>query len=43
VLLTGKATCPYGLPVHSFTLKELEEAVRAAGGQVDEITRGFRL
>jgi len=37
VLLTGKTTCPYGLPVHAFTLRELNEAVRAAGGEVDEI------
>ncbi len=37
VLLTGKTTCPYGLPVHAFTLQELNDAVHAAGGQVDEI------
>ncbi|XXF78566.1 methyltransferase domain-containing protein [Myxococcaceae bacterium GXIMD 01537] len=37
LLLNGKAACPYGLPVHTFTLRELQEAVRAAGAQVDEI------
>jgi ubiquinone/menaquinone biosynthesis C-methylase UbiE len=36
-LLTGKTKCPYGLPVHAFTLKELHEAVKAAGAEVEEI------
>ena len=37
ILLTGRAKCPYGMPVHAFTLPELEAAVRDAGGRVDEI------
>ncbi|MDI1434593.1 class I SAM-dependent methyltransferase [Polyangium sorediatum] len=37
ILLTGRATCPYGLPVHAFTLRELEDAVDAAGAEVVEI------
>lgn len=37
VLLTGKTKCPYGLPVHAFTLKEMQEAVKAAGAEIDEI------
>ena len=37
ILLTGQATCPYGLPTHTFTLRELEEAVDAAGAEVVEI------
>lgn len=37
ILLTGRATCPYGLPVHTFTVRELEEAVEAAGADVVEI------
>lgn len=37
VLLTGRATCPYGLPIHAFTVRELEEAVDAAGADVVEI------
>jgi ubiquinone/menaquinone biosynthesis C-methylase UbiE len=36
-LLAGKGTCPYGLPVHAFTLPELRAAVEAAGARVDEI------
>jgi ubiquinone/menaquinone biosynthesis C-methylase UbiE len=36
-LLTGKTKCPYGLPVHAFTLKEITEAVKAAGAEVEEI------
>ncbi|MDI1479266.1 class I SAM-dependent methyltransferase [Polyangium sp. y55x31] len=37
ILLTGRATCPYGLPTHAFTIPELEEAVDAAGADVIEI------
>ncbi|MDI1442584.1 class I SAM-dependent methyltransferase [Polyangium sp. 6x1] len=37
ILLTGRATCPYGLPTHAFTIPELEEAVDAAGADVVEI------
>lgn len=37
ILLTGRATCPYGLPVHTFTTRELEQAVAAAGADVLEI------
>lgn len=37
VLLTGRTKCPYGLPVHAFTLEELREAVKAAGAEIDEI------
>ena len=36
-LLTGRTKCPYGLPVHAFTLKEMQEAVKAAGAEVEEI------
>lgn len=37
VLLDGRSTCPYGLPVHTFTLAELHAAVEAAGAEVVEI------
>jgi ubiquinone/menaquinone biosynthesis C-methylase UbiE len=37
VLLDGRSTCPYGLPVHTFTLAELDAAVKAAGAEVVEI------
>ncbi len=37
ILLTGRAKCPYGMPIHAFTLPELEAAVRDAGAVVDEI------
>jgi SAM-dependent methyltransferase len=37
ILLDGKATCPYGLPVHTFTLRELERTVADAGADVREI------
>jgi len=37
ILLTGRATCPYGLPTHAFTIRELEEAVDAASADVVEI------
>ncbi|MBN1204714.1 MAG: methyltransferase domain-containing protein [Myxococcaceae bacterium] len=37
VLLDGKTKCPYGLPVHAFTLRELHQAVAAAGAEVEEI------
>lgn len=37
ILLTGRGTCPYGLPTHAFTIRELEEAVDAAGADVVEI------
>lgn len=37
VLLDGRSTCPYGLPVHTFTLAELQRAVKEAGGEVVEI------
>ena len=37
VLLEGRSTCPYGLPVHTFTIAELEKAVTAAGAEVVEI------
>jgi ubiquinone/menaquinone biosynthesis C-methylase UbiE len=37
ILLTGRGTCPYGLPTHAFTIRELEAAVDAAGADVVEI------
>jgi ubiquinone/menaquinone biosynthesis C-methylase UbiE len=37
VLLDGRSTCPYGLPVHTFTIAELTAAVTAAGAEVVEI------
>ena len=37
VLLNGKATCPYGMPVHAFTLPELHRAVTDAGAETVEI------
>jgi ubiquinone/menaquinone biosynthesis C-methylase UbiE len=37
ILLTGRAVCPYGLPVHTFTLPELHAAVDEAGARVEEI------
>lgn len=37
ILLTGRSTCPYGLPVHAFTLPELHEGMQAAGAEVEEI------
>lgn len=37
ILLTGRWTCPYGLPTHTFTIPELEAAVHAAGADVVEI------
>jgi ubiquinone/menaquinone biosynthesis C-methylase UbiE len=37
ILETGRATCPYGLPVHTFTVAELSRAVSAAGADVVEI------
>lgn len=37
VLRTGKSLCPYGLPVHTFTLTEINDAVVAAGADVEEI------
>ncbi|MBZ4416513.1 class I SAM-dependent methyltransferase [Myxococcus sp. RHSTA-1-4] len=37
MLLTGRGKCPYGLPVHLFTLKELHDGVTAAGAEVEEI------
>lgn len=37
MLITGKAKCPYGLPVHAFTVPELHRAVAAAGAEVEEI------
>lgn len=37
MLLNGKASCPYGLPVHTFTVPELYKAVAAAGAEVEEI------
>lgn len=36
-LVTGRTKCPYGLPVHAFTLKEMQEAVKDAGAEVEEI------
>lgn len=37
LLLTGRSTCPYGLPVHAFTFPELIKGMQAAGAEVDEI------
>lgn len=37
-LLTGRGTCPYGLPVHAFTPSEIRAAVEAAGAEVEELT-----
>jgi ubiquinone/menaquinone biosynthesis C-methylase UbiE len=37
LLLDGRGKCPYGLPVHLFTLKELHDGVKAAGAEVEEI------
>lgn len=37
ILLTGRSTCPYGLPVHTFTFVELLKGMQAAGAEVDEI------
>ncbi|WP_163997515.1 class I SAM-dependent methyltransferase [Pyxidicoccus caerfyrddinensis] len=37
MLLTGRGKCPYGLPVHLFTVKELQDGVKAAGADVEEI------
>jgi SAM-dependent methyltransferase len=37
VLLGGRSTDPYELPVHTFTLNELHRAVEAAGADVLEI------
>lgn len=37
VLLDGRSTCPYGLPIHTFTIAELHTAVEAAGAEVVEI------
>ena len=37
ILLTGRSLCPYGLPVHAFSLHELSAAVTAAGAEVIEI------
>ncbi|APR82836.1 Putative S-adenosylmethionine-dependent methltransferase [Minicystis rosea] len=37
ILLTGRGTCPYGLPIHAFTIPELEEGMNAAGADVVEI------
>ncbi|MBU8895764.1 methyltransferase domain-containing protein [Corallococcus sp. M34] len=36
-LLDGRTTCPYGLPVHAFTVRELEKVVAEAGAELDEI------
>lgn len=33
----GRTTCPYGLPVHAFTVRELERAVADAGAELLEI------
>ncbi|WP_434301609.1 class I SAM-dependent methyltransferase [Corallococcus exiguus] len=33
----GRTTCPYGLPVHAFTVRELEHAVADAGAELLEI------
>jgi SAM-dependent methyltransferase len=38
ILETGRSVCPYGLPVHAFTLPELHAAVEAAGADLVEIT-----
>lgn len=38
VLESGRSKCPYGLPVHAFTLPELTAAVAAAGADLVEIT-----
>lgn len=37
MLMTGRGKCPYGLPVHLFTEKELRDGMAAAGAEVDEI------
>jgi len=37
MLMSGRGKCPYGLPVHLFTLKELHDGVKAAGAEVEEI------
>ncbi|RKH53495.1 class I SAM-dependent methyltransferase [Corallococcus llansteffanensis] len=37
LLQDGKTTCPYGLPVHAFTVRELEQAVADAGADLLEI------
>lgn len=37
VLRDGRSLCPYGLPVHAFTLNEIKSAVTAAGADVEEI------
>jgi ubiquinone/menaquinone biosynthesis C-methylase UbiE len=37
LLLDGRGKCPYGLPVHTFTLKELQDGMAAAGAEVEEI------
>jgi ubiquinone/menaquinone biosynthesis C-methylase UbiE len=37
LLLDGRGKCPYGLPVHTFTLKELYDGMAAAGADVQEI------
>ncbi|RKG99730.1 methyltransferase domain-containing protein [Corallococcus sp. CA053C] len=37
LLQDGKTTCPYGLPVHAFTVRELEQAVEDAGADLLEI------
>lgn len=37
VLRTGASLCPYGLPVHTFTVEEIRAAVAAAGAEVLEV------
>ncbi|MFM7201000.1 MAG: class I SAM-dependent methyltransferase [Myxococcota bacterium] len=34
---SGRSTCPYGLPVHTFTFEELHAGMHQAGAVVDEI------
>ncbi|EYF07383.1 class I SAM-dependent methyltransferase [Chondromyces apiculatus] len=38
ILQDGRSLCPYGLPVHAFTLPELHAAVSAAGADLVEIS-----
>lgn len=37
ILLSGRSTCPYGLPVHAFTFPELLSGMQSAGADVEAI------